>query len=45
MKSQPQNPEFRNNPENFHQYIHSQQLHDLNIDLVSFYNDFQQLCA
>ena len=23
MESQPQNPEFRNNPENFHSYISS----------------------
>ena len=34
MESQPQNPEFRNNPENFHPYILSNTEHLLNIYLL-----------
>ena len=31
MESQPQNPEFRNNPENFHQCLHDSNTHKLHL--------------
>ena len=42
MESQPQIPEFRNNPENFHPCIHSQVL---GVIKILSYQDFERLSS
>ena len=41
MESQPQNPEFRNNPENFHPFKYNEAYLLLYVDLAHLYHQDQ----